>query len=292
MSIIETLLCCLLPGLPPRIPASMSASVVTDLTTARLKRQPDIQLDGGACWITGMMVVTPDTLLVSNNTNECVQLVDSRKGRVLSQVQLKDAPYQVCLTDRNTAAVNVGEKKIQMIQMKDKTLTLGKVLTVSNVIQGITSSRNSLVVSYGKPPWIDVVSMDGKVIHQFDGKSQHFISPCFMCTTPEGSVLISDYGTNTITKVDACLNILQTFNSPRLEVPRGITAVTEDQILVCSYDNNRILLLQPSSKTMSTLLDEDDGIFRPYSLTYCPDQKKVFVASQQGNKPIQVYQIM
>jgi len=292
LSIIETLLYCLLPGLPSRIPVSMFTSVVTDLTKARLKRQPDIQLDGGACWITDMMVVTPDTLLVSNNGRKCVQLVDSRNGRVLDEVQLKDAPYQICLTDRNTAAVNVGEKTIQMIQMKDKTLTLGKVLTVSNVIHGITSSRNSLVVSYDRPPWLEVVSMDGKVIHQFDGKSKHFISPCFTCTTPKGSVLISDYGANTITKVDTNLDILQTFNSPLLQVPRGITSITEDQILVCSHNNHRILLLQPSSETMRTLLGEDDGIFIPYSLAYCPDQKKVFVASQQASKPIQVYQIM
>jgi len=270
----------------------MSTSVVTDLTKARLKRQPDIQLDGGACWITGMMVVTPDTLLVSNNGKKCVQLVDSRNGRVLGEVQLQDEPWTTCLTDRNTAAVNVGDKKIQMIQMKDKKLTLGKVLTMSKKIQGITSSMNSLVVSYGKPPWLEVVSMDGQIKHQFDEKSQHFISPCFMCSTPEGSVLISDYGANTITKVDINLDILQTFNSQLLQVPRGITSITEDQILVCSYTNHRILLLQPSSETMHTLLEEDDGIFIPYSLAYCPDQKKVFVASLQATNTIEVYQIM
>jgi len=278
-------------GLPPPIPASKSTRVSTDLTTARLERQLDLKV-AGSCAIRDMTVVTPDTLLVSKSTDKCVQLVDSRQGQVLSEVQLQDKPWRICLTDRNTAAVSMGAKKIQMIQVKDNKLTLGKVLTVSEGIQGITSSRNSLVVSYYKSPWLEVVSMDGKVLKQFDktGKSQHFKTPAFMCTTPDGSILISDPGTNTITKMDESLNILQTFTSPLLEVPCGITAVTEDQILVCGGSNNSFLLLQPSTNTMSALLGKDDRIKFPHSLAYCPDQKMVYIAPITADK-IKVYQI-
>jgi len=164
---------------------------------------------------------------------------------------------------------------------------------VSDDVYGLTSSQNSLVVAYMCQPWLEVISMDGKVLHQFgkSGKSQHFKCPAFMCTTPGGSVFISDYGTNTITKVDARLNIIQTFTSPLLEEPYGITAVTEDQILVCNYRNNSIVLLQPSTNTMSTLLGEDDGIEVPWSLTYCPDQKKVYVAVSSYPATIKVYQV-
>jgi len=277
-------------GLPPPTPASTSSAASTDLTQARLKRQPDIQLPGGKCYIQDLAVVSPDLLLVSNRSKQCVQLLDCMKGEVVSEVQLQEQPYSMCLTDRNTAAVNLGDRTIQMIKVKDKTLTKGGELTVSGVIRGLTSSRNSLVVSYGSQPWLEVISMDGKVLHQFNksGKSQHFKYPSFMCTAPGGSVFISDYGTITITKVDAQLNLLQTFTSPLLQQPCGITAVTEDQILVCSQGNNSLLLLQPSTNTMSTLLGKDDGIEDPFSLTYCPDQKKVYIASYETDT-IKVY---
>jgi len=269
----------------------MSTPVSTDLTPARLKRQPSIQLPEGVCSIGDLAVVSPDMLLVANHNKQCVQLLDCLKGNVVSEVQLQDYPYRACLTDRNTAAVTVG-KKIQMIKVKDKTLTKDRELTVSERVYGLTSSRNSLVVAYGSSPWLEVIAMDGKVLHQLDksGKSQHFKFPDFMCTTPGGSMFISDYGTHTITKVDAQLNILQTFTSPLLEVPQGITAVTEDQMLVCCYWNHSLILLQPSTNTMSTLLGEDDGIENPYSLTYCPDQKKAYVASYFTNT-IKVYQM-
>jgi len=276
------------PGLPPPISASMSS----DLTTAGLEQQPDIQVENG--WMNDMTVVTPDTLLVSNHTNNSVQLVDSRKGGVLSEVQLQDEPGRilVCLIDRTTAAVIMGEKKIQMVHVKNNTLTKGRELTVSGNKRAITSCRNSLVMSYDHSPWIEVVSMEGKVLQQFDktGKSKHFKYPWFMCTTSDGSVLISDYQTNTITKVDESLNILQTFTSPLLHGPHGITAVTDDQILVCSSLNDSIMLLQPSTNTVTNLLDEEDGIDRPHSLAYCPDQKKVYVAPCYV-ATIKVYQI-
>jgi len=270
----------------------MSTPVSPDLTQARLKRQPDIQLPEGVCFIYDLAVVSPDMLLVANHYKHCVQLLDCLKG-VVSEVQLQDWPYRMCLTDRNTAAVNMGDKKIQMIKLKDKTLTKARELTVSERVYGLTSSRNSLVVSYHSSPWLEVISMNGKVLHQLgkSGKSQHFKCPAFMCTTPGGSVFISDYGTNTITKVDARLNIFQTFTSPLLQSPRGITAVTEDEILVCSRENNSLVLLQPSTNTMSTLLGEDDGIKYPYYLTYCPDQKKVYVGSTYPTT-IKVYQVL
>jgi len=270
----------------------MSTPVSTDLTPARLKGQLDIQLPEGWCYIYDMPVVSPDMLLVSKRSKDCVQLLDCLKGKVVSEVKLQDRPWRMCLTGRNTAAVSMGDRKIQMIKMKDKILTKGRELTVSGTIRGLTSSRNSLVVAYDSQPWLEVISMDGKVLHQFDksGISQQFKCPFFMCTTPGGSVFLSDCGTDTITKVNAKLNLLQTFTSPLLQEPRGITAVTEDQILVCSQRNNSLVLLQPSTNTMSNLLRKVDRISHAFSLTYCPDQKKVYVAPSYTDI-IKVYQV-
>jgi len=288
---MKTKSCCwFVTDLASSTPVSRTNPVSTDLTQARLKRQPDIQLPGGKCRINHLAVVSPDMLLLSNWSKQCVQLLDCLKGEVVSEVQLQDYPYKLCLTDRNSAAVKVGDTRIQMINVKDMKLTLGKGLSVSGRICGLTSSRNSLVLSYGRQPWIEVISIDGKVPHKFDksGNSLNFWYPSFMCTTPGGSVFISDYATNKITKVDKQLT---TFTSPLLQVPYGITSVTEDQILVCSCNTNSLLLLQPSANTMFTLLEEKDGIVAPSALTYCPGQKKVYVVPSYNTDKIKVYQI-
>jgi len=90
--------------------------------------------------------------------------------------------------------------------------------------------------------------------------------------------------------MDERLNILQTFTSPLLQMPRGMAAVTEDQVLICSSDNDSLVELQLSTNTMSTILRKGDYIRKPYSLAYCPDQKKLFLASKFTNT-IKVYHI-
>jgi len=227
-----------------------------------------------------LAVVSQHSLLVCNGGEEKVELVSSQTGKVLSQLELKGVPWSVCLVGRDRAAVTLGRtQKVQLIKIKGNTLVKDKVLKVSHLVYGITTSGDNLVVTYIEQPWLEVITTDGKVLHQFHstGKTQHFEFPDFITTSPDGTLWVSDWRNNTITKLDARLNLLQTFTSPLLEGPRGTTAVTEDEILVCSYKNHSILLLQPSTNTMSTLLGKDDGIEDPWSLTYCPQERKIFV---------------
>jgi len=236
--------------------------------------------------------VSQDSLLVCNDSEYEVELVSRQTGKVLSQLELEDWPLRVCLIGRDRAAVTLGRtQKVQLIKIKGNTLVKDKVLMVSHSVYGITTSGDNLVVTYEEKPWLEVISTDGKVLHQFHstGKTQHFELPAFITTSPDGTLWVPDCKNNTITKMDAGLTILQTFTSPLLEDPRGITAVTEDEILLCSYKNNSLVLLQPSTNTMSTLLGKDDGIEKPYSLTYCPQERKIFVAPSFNTDSINVF---
>jgi len=241
--------------------------------------------------IADLAVVSQDSLLVCNYSGRKVELVSRQTGKVLSQLELEGEPWRVCLVGRDRAAVTVPSiQNVQLIKIKGNTLAKDKVLIVSDDVWGITTSGYNLVVSYPKRPWLEVISTDGKVLHQFHstGKTQQFISLDFITTSPDGTLWVSDEGNNTITKLDASLTILQTFTSPLLQTPCGITAVTADEILVCSERNNSLVQLQPSTNTMSTLLGKDDGIKGPYSLTYCPQERKIFVTPFESDS-IQVF---
>jgi len=219
--------------------------------------------------------------------------VSSQTGKVLSQLDLEGGPWSVCLVGMERAAVTLRWiHKVQLIKIKGNTLVKDKVLKVSDDVRGITTSGDNLVVTYIAQPWLEVITTDGTVLHQFHstGESQHFEYPLYITTSPDGTIWVSDGGYKTITKMDASLTILQTFTSPLLDEPRGITAVTEDEILVCSRWNNSLVLLQPSTNTWSTLLGEDDGIILPYSLTYCPQERNIFVATEFTDS-IQVFNI-
>jgi len=260
---------------------AISSRKTTVQTRPRLQRQNDIQVYTEKRNIADLAVVSQDSLLVCNWSESKVELVSSQTGEVLSQLDLEGQTWRVCLVARDRAAVTLPYiHKVQLIKINGNTLVKDKVLKVSHSVWGITTSGDNLVVTYWTKPWLEVISTNGKVLHQFHstGKTQHFEETYFITTSPDGTLWVSDPDTLTITKMDASLTILQTFTSPLLDEPRGIAAVTEDEILVCSERNNSLLLLQPSTNTMSTLLGEDDGIEKPYSLTYCPQERKIFVA--------------
>jgi len=268
-------------------------STSTVLTRSRLQKQNDIKMDINKL-TADFAVVSQDTLLVCYGFYSCmVELVSSQTGEVLSQLELEGVPMRVCLVGRDRAVVTLETKpQVELIKIKGNTIAKDKLLKLHDKASGITTSGNNLVVSYCMHPWLEVISIDGKVLKRFHstGKKQHFALPEFITTLPDGTLWVSDQGNGTITKMDVNLTILQTFTMPLLEYPFGITAVTEDEILVCSERNNSLVLLQPSTNTMSTLLGEDDGIKAPYSLTYCPQERKIYVTNDNNN--INVFKVI
>ena len=213
-----------------------------------------------------------------------VGLYDTRTGERLDQVHVEILPQSICMHKSGIAAVTIRPDKVQFINVKNNKITLGRELKVKPGVSGVTNSGDNLAVSYYERPWLEVISTEGKVLHQFkeNGKGQHFKRPDFLTSTNDGCIYVSDCRTHTITKLDGRLNLLQTFTftftEQLLRWPHGITAVCNDQLIVCSMSSSSIVLLRPSTGKMSTLLGEEDGIDHPESVSYCHESKTIFVA--------------
>jgi len=199
----------------------------------------------------------------------------------------------LCRIRREHAAVTTSCKTVQLLEVRGGRLTASTVLGVNGNCWGVTSSGDNVVVSYCSPPWLEVMTTDGRVLHQFQdpGSAQTFKFSDFMTTSRDGFIFVADWALNTITKLDSSLKVLQTFSDPQLsDPPRGITSVSEDQLLVCSYSKNSLLHVNVNSGKMTTILGKEDGLVRPNSLAYCPQQRKLFVCTSYTTDSIQVYQ--
>ena len=235
--------------------------------------------------------MSPDRILLSNSKGT-VKLVDTNDGQLLSEVSVPvtltdrflGSSWRLFLTRNDRAAVS-HFKKVQFINIQCQSITLGTVLALNYESRDVsTCGENDLVVSYQKAPWLEVISPDGSVRHQFHqiGQTSHFKYPDYLTTSVNGYVYVSDRGTNKITKLDSSLQLLQTFSDPLLNKPRTIISVSPDQILVCSYvyRNNSIVLLNTRTCKSSVLLEEClHG--SPLSLiSYCPEQYKLYVTRE------------
>jgi len=246
------------------------------------------------CWIWNIALVSPDSLLLANGTKQTIQLVNSRTGSTLSEVSTwPRGPTRICLLGGERAALTTGaHKKLQLVHVRGGRLTLGTVLDVKADCWGIAPHGDNVVVTYDSPPWLEVMSTDGIVLHRFkeSGAAQTFKFPPFLTTSSDGFIYAADRDVHAIIKLDSSLHVLQTFSDPQLGRPYGLTSVNSDTLLVCNLDNSRIVHVNVNSGTVTTILG-GDGIVRPRSLAYCSQQRKLFVCTDNKTDSIQVYQM-
>jgi len=250
-------------------------------------------VDTGGNSIHDITVVSDTRLLVPVYWMKKVMLVDSQTGGTVAQLRLQDRPRNVCMWDNNTAVVTLVGRKVQFININGDSLQLGRTFSVNGNVRGVGRSGDRLIVSYLSPPWLEVLAMDGRVMHTFSIKAAGrdvFQSPEYIATSTDGMVYVSDADNSTITQLDMNLRVTRTYSDPMLQRPYGIISVSADQVLVCSNGNDRILLLCPSTGVITSILEQQDGIHRPWALTFSPTQRKLYVVPWDGSGRIQVFQ--
>jgi len=247
----------------------------------------------GPCAIKDIALVSPDSFLVSNGTKKTIQLVNSRTGSTLSEVSTPHCPYRICLMGGERAAVSMSGNQVQLVHVRGGRLTLGTVLDVKADCWGVTHSGDNIVVAYDSPPWLEVMTTDGRVLRQCkeSGAAQTFKRPYFLTTSSDGFIYVADNGVSAIIKLDSSLHVLQTFSDPQLGRPFGLISVNSDTLLACNFNNDSIVHVNVNSGKVTTILGREDGIVMLNSLAYCPQQRKLFVCTSTQTDSIQVYQI-
>jgi len=258
--------------------------------------------------MTDMVLMSDNKLLLSDENRSTFTLVDI-KSNVVSEIKLKKKPSFVievvseiklkkkpicsfvCKIDYNRAAATHGTEN-QFLKIEGNALRCDTAIPSDDdeYRYGIALQGNHLVVTYDSPPGVRIISTDGKIIHKLDNTmagKELFKQPRWIATTSDGSIYVTDWGTHKITRLDSSLNILQTFSGSLLSGPHGIIALNRDQLLVCNKFNNNILLIRPSTNSMTVLLE--DGIEKPQSICFCNEQKKLYIASTDDK--VMVYQL-
>jgi len=240
-----------------------------------------------------MTCLSDNRLLVADHLERSVKLIDTTSRTVACSTLLSADPCGICMYDDGTALVALPMKNlIQFIKIDGKTLKLDKTLRVSGYIQGITTCRENIVVSYADPLGVEMLSRTGSLEVRIDNTTagrEAFRSPWYLTTsTDQQSIYVSDWITHMIIRLDNRLQILQTFSDDLLRLPAGITAISYDEILVADHDSNAIVSLQPSTGACKKLLGKEDGIDYPRAIAYSPTQKTLYVSSMYRSS-VQAY---
>jgi len=266
------------------------------LTPGCLSRERDLQVTSsgeGGILIQDIAMVSSSRVLVTEQTNDTVKLLDSQGSKLVSKLPLSSRPVRVCLLRDGRAVVTLpNQKRIQFIRVDGDTLSLDGTIDVKEPVIGIAVSNNHLILSYSNPGRLEKITMEGRVTHQLNNHTagrELFKIPCFITSSHDGNIFITDYGTNTIGQLDQNLQVVQTFTSPMLKSPAGIVTVSNTQLLVAGCNSNNILMLDTTTGSMTSLLGQTEGIQRPWALGWCPVSRKLYVVFLVGKTTINVY---
>ena len=87
--------------------------------------------------------------------------------------------------------------------------------------------------------------------------------------------------TNQITKMSMSGEILKVYNDWNFSDAGSIAATGDGHLFVCFPEENCIHLLTPEMDRGITVLDSTDGICKPTAISFCSEQRKLYVANSK-----------
>jgi len=239
-------------------------------------------------------VVSPTKIIACDTFRNKVILMNSTAGGVVASVKVPGKPKSLCVLNEYMAALTLSGQTVQFIKVGRCSRTLDTVLKVDKEICGITNLDDCLITSSSSPPGVEMLTLKGQVMRAVDNKKagrEVFKQPHFLTSSRDRCIYVSDGGTNSITKLDNKLNLLGTYDDPSLRLPRGILSIRRDQFPVCNDINKSIVLLNTRTGNTKFMLGKEDGLRKPWSLSYCQTQGELFVAPWENLPFIQAYSL-
>ncbi|XP_052815485.1 uncharacterized protein LOC128242390 isoform X1 [Mya arenaria] len=265
---------------------------VPDLSTVTWKNEADINVrapqDQETCIITGLTLLSPGLFLLTDHGNSCAKLVDATTRTVTSRLELPGRPWDVCALPDDQAAVTLAKKSmIQLMSTKEAQLSRGKEIKVSYDCRGIAYYNNRLYVSYKSNPRIEVMTLDGLIISTFQtvNGSQTFERPQYLtvsASTPP-TLYVSDYNANTVHQLSLDGKALREYSEKKLKYPHSVVAVGPDQLLVCGWASDNVMLRTEKDGKMTEILGHKDGLAYPYSVSFCPHTRTLVVGMYEND---------
>ncbi|WAR02099.1 TRI33-like protein [Mya arenaria] len=243
------------------------------------------------CWVSGLKILSEDNILIADyGFGSCsVKILDTKRNRTVSQLQMDSYPWQLCLVTPTKAAVTLPRKAtIQFVEINGDALAIQGEIKLDGDCRGVDYHDKKLYVCFKNAKKIEAMSLEGSMIHKIDNKSvgnELFMGPLNVRIVKEKSpcVFVVDRESHTVIKLSLALGVLAKYQDPILKCPHGLDLIGNGDIAVCGRDTNNIVLIDTAAGTMKTLLGANDGLEKPISVCFLRSQQKMFVGSKKGN---------
>ncbi|XP_060597189.1 uncharacterized protein LOC132751094 [Ruditapes philippinarum] len=226
--------------------------------------------DKRTCWITGMTLLTPDLLIITDYYNNAVKMVDTSSKSVSDQLQLDDGPWDITTVTSTELAVTLPNKHtIQFISISSNQLIMKHTVMVGGDCHGLSCCQGKLVVSFRTPTKLQILDLNGAIQTTIDGKN------IFKCpqhiTCNRSSIYVSDRDMETVIRLNWQGDVIG--SSSGISDPKGMSLSDDGTFFVCDMKKNVIEDISGDCSTGKIVLKNLES---PYAVCWCEKTKRLY----------------
>ncbi|XP_060602570.1 uncharacterized protein LOC132755696 [Ruditapes philippinarum] len=234
------------------------------------------------CNITGIIMIAPTKMVVSESSNRNIKLIDVEKNVVVTEVKMCSRPLDVItLPEKKLAVTLADEMFLQILSYSDAKLSLDQRIDVGEKCAGVAYGQNKLVISSRASKKIIIMNLKGEILNVL-GSLAIFYGPIrVLIGKDETFIYVSDTDwsqSSKVLKMDWKGNVKSVFEDQSHKFPYGQQQLEDKTILVCYSESNTILRLSSSLKKCDIIGLEKANIYFPKAVTYCDREQKLCVS--------------
>ncbi|XP_053406433.1 uncharacterized protein LOC128559233 [Mercenaria mercenaria] len=232
-----------------------------------------------SCWITGLVMLSSDELLLVDYQNDSLKILNVRDNTITTRYKTPGSPWDVTVINSETVAVtlcNIG--KILFMSTKNG-LTESHSLKVRTDCRGIDHRNGIIAVSFIIPPAVQILNMKGDILRTVKDTSM-FVYPTYIAFRGDKSIIVSDCCKHEVYELTIDGHLKATMTSENLKSPRGLAVTSNRTVVVCGEDDNgRVSMIVPDTKEILPLFVQN--VQKPMSILVCEGDNKLFVCEHR-----------
>ena len=145
-------------------------------------------------------------------------------------------------------------------------------------------SDNTLVVTFVEPPKVKILDMTGTEIKSITDNL--FTYPLRVALTPDmTNIYVTDWRNNSVTSMSLNGDVKAVYKdkTDKLSGPAGVYVHTSGLVYVVGHLSHTVHELDPESGEFKVILEKQDGLDFPRSISYCEIEDKIYIGMAKSS---------
>ncbi|XP_060605381.1 uncharacterized protein LOC132757900 [Ruditapes philippinarum] len=232
------------------------------------------------CLITGMAAISEDEILCADVHNNSLKVLNHRKGKITSTLQLSTFPAGVTKITPSSAAATLPDKGKILFLTTQSGLTKSHKISVRHGCVGIDHRNGIMAVTFIEPPSVQVMDTNGQILLNLVDKNLLNFPRYISLSNNNKSMLVSDLDNEAVYEFNLKGKLQATNKSVKMGKPAGITVTNCGCAVVCYRGNSDKagLIVPETRKVLPFYLH---NVLIPCSILISEEQRKLFISEHE-----------